>query len=171
MYKDDKFFEVLLVDGAIMYNVFNRATGVLDITYKDTSYICDLSSFSSSFPDRRKYTLQTCGLYLFACQILQLDGELVYDVVSGNYLILKQMNTSQKTDLTSLLLISIPSFLLPVISHSSGASGKIYGMASGQNSPPRLPPQSDSNRASSPVTIILFIIILILLICILYKKK
>lgn len=170
----DKFFEVLLVDGAIMYNVYNNTTGILDITYKDTTYICDLSSISVSFPDRRRYTLQTFGLYLFACQILQLNGEITYDVVAGNYLTIKQINTSQKTDLTSLLLISIPSFLLPVISHTTVPLQKLSDTASGWKPPPNLSSSSVSGHSSSSgsmIITVLAVIIVILLLGILYRKK
>lgn len=168
----DKFFEVLLVDGAIMYNVYNPVTGILDITYKDVSYLCDLSEFSSSFPERRRYTLQTCGLYLFACQSLQLDGELSYDTVAGNYLILKQRNTSQKSDLTSLLLISVPSFLLPILSHATTPSTKLTGAATGWNHPQEVSPKNGSSDSSySIILAILAIIIIIMLMVVIYQKK
>lgn len=174
MVAPDKFFEVLLVDGAIMYNVYNPTTGILDITYKDVSYTCDLSEFSASFPDRRRYTLQTCGLYLFACQKLTLELDLSYDTVAGNYLFIKQKNTAEKSDLLSLLLISVPSFLLPILSQSASPSIKMTGSASGWNQPKPsgVKPSSVDGEVSyvSIMIVVMAILIILLFMFILYKK-
>lgn len=175
MVAPDKFFEVLLVDGAIMYNVFNPATGILDISYREVSYTCDLSEFSSSFPERRRYTLQTCGLYLFACQKLNLELDLSYETVSGNYLFIKQKNTAEKSDLLSLLLISVPSFLLPILSQSATPSIKMSGSASGWNQPgpgEKLSPKTTEGDSSyiNIMLVVLAIIIIFLLMFTLYRK-
>jgi len=176
MVAPDKFFEVLLVDGAIMYNVFDTSTSILDITYRDVSYTCDLSEFSSSFPDRRRYTLQTCGLYLFACQKLALDLNLSYDVVAGNYLIFKQKNMMEKSDLLSLLLISVPSFLLPVLSQSASPSIKMTGTATGWNyknegSANISPTSSGETSTVTILLVVLVILVIITLMYIIYHKK
>lgn len=164
MVAPDKFFEVLLVDGAIMYNVYNPSTGILDITYRETSYLCDLSGLTASFPERRRYTLQTAGLYLFACQMHDLDTNLTYDTVTGNYLLIKQKNSSSKSDLLALILISVPSFLLPVISNTQPTSIKINGSFNyPQNVTPSSTSDSDGRITSILLTFLVFVIIVLLI--------
>lgn len=112
----DRFFEVLLVDDAIMYNVYNPSSKTLVITYNDATFTYDLSSFAESYSNRKKYTLQSAGLYLYACDLFEFNNTLTQDAILANYIKFKQMD-KDKSNLVSLILVTISSFLLPVYSH------------------------------------------------------
>ena len=166
----DKFFEVLLVDGAVMYNVYTPSTGILVITYKDTSYTSDLSEFITNFPSRKKYTLQTYGLYLFACHILNLDKRLAYETIVSNYMHLKGLNGTENSNLISLLLISVPSFLLPAFSDQVDVEKNVTINSSGASNHKEV---INKKTTDGTANILLFISIIIVIALIYYiaKKK
>lgn len=160
----DKFFEVLLVDEAIMYNVYNPSTKTLVITYKDTTFTCDLSSLSDGFPERRKYTLQVAGLYLYACNRLEFDETLDRDTILSNYMKFKLME-KDKSNLISLLLVSVPSFLLPIFSHELAINTQSVDV---NIKPSSAPNDNIMKKENSPVTSILLVIAIIIIIILIY---
>lgn len=118
----DRFFDTLLLDGRILYSAFNGDTKILDLTYGDTLYELSLEGFIDLYPQRRKYTLQTAGLYYLACTLGRLTPSFLREDVLNNYGEFKIRNGVSKTDFVSLVLICIPAFLLTVIKGDSGST-------------------------------------------------
>jgi hypothetical protein len=67
------------------------------------------------YPNRKKYTLQTAGLYYLACVLGDLPASFLREDIVNNYKKFKARNEVSKTDFVSLVLICVPSFLLTVI--------------------------------------------------------
>lgn len=158
---EDKFFETLLLDGIIMYNVYSNKT--LVISYGDISYNINFEQAMNLFPNRRKYTLQTIGIYLFACFTLNLNTTLDRETIISNYSVFKGKNLERKTDLLSLLLVSIPSFVTPLL---SGGGGIPVSMSSTSLPSTKLNPipQTASPNQSSGLGMGIYILLTILII-------
>lgn len=113
---DDKFFESLLLDKKILTNLYDKSTNVLTISYDDDTFELSLHGFISIYLLRREYTLQTAGLYYVACTRNGIFPSFIRDDVISNYNVFKVLNQQSQTEFISLLLISIPAYLLPVVS-------------------------------------------------------
>lgn len=74
------------------------------------------------YPQRKKYTLQTAGLYYLACILGDLTPSFLREDLLNNYGEFRVRNEVSKTDFISLILICIPSFLLTVIKGDTGAN-------------------------------------------------
>lgn len=157
---EDKFFETLLLDGIIMYNVYNNKS--LNISYGDTSYHINFEQAMNLFPNRRKYTLQTIGIYLFACFTLNLNTTLDKETIISNYSVFKSKNIDRKSDLLSLLLVSIPSFVTPLL---SGGGGIPISLSNVSTSPKSIPSSQNLNtNQNSGIGIGIYILLTILII-------
>lgn len=118
----DQFFDTLLLDGRILYSKFHEDTQVLDLIYGETLYELSLRGFIDLYPQRKKYTLQTAGLYYLACVLGQLTPSFLREDILNNYGEFKLRNGISKTDFVSLILICVPSFLLTVIKGDTGSN-------------------------------------------------
>lgn len=156
---EDKFFETLLLDGIIMYNVYSNKT--LVISYGDISYNINFEQAMNLFPNRRKYTLQTIGIYLFACFTLNLNTTLDRETIISNYSVFKGKNLERKSDLLSLLLVSIPSFVTPLLSGGGGIPVSMSSLPSTKSNPI---PQTASPNQSSGLGMGIYILLTILII-------
>jgi hypothetical protein len=78
------------------------------------------------FPERKKYTLQSAGLYYLACTLGDLTPSFLRADILENYEEFKRRNSESKTDMLSLILICVPAFLLTVIKHDiSPSTGEV----------------------------------------------
>lgn len=118
----DQFFDTLLLDGRILYSTFHEDTQVLELIYGDVLYELSLRGFVDLYPHRKKYTLQTAGLYYLACALGQLTPSFLREDVLNNYGEFRTRNGISKTDFVSLTLICVPSFLLTVIKGDTGSN-------------------------------------------------
>lgn len=111
----DHFFRSLLLDQRILFSVYEEDTRILHLTYGDVTYDLSLNGFVNIYPNRKKYTLQTAGLYYLACVFGDLPASFLREDIVDNYKKFKARNEVSKTDFVSLVLICVPSFLLTVI--------------------------------------------------------
>jgi len=111
----DQFFKSLLLDQRILYSSYVPETRLLELTYDDTLYELSLAGFVNLYPNRKKYTLQTAGLYYLACILRDFTPSFLREDIVTNYERFRQINRESRTDFVSLVLICIPSFLLTVI--------------------------------------------------------
>jgi hypothetical protein len=121
---DDKFFDTLLLDKKILKNLYDRTTNVLSITYENETFDLSLQGFLSIYPQRKEYTLQTAGLYYIACSRNGIYPSFIRDDVLSNYNVFKVINQQSQTEFISLLLISIPAYLIPVVTDVSSTSAQ-----------------------------------------------
>lgn len=121
---DDKFFDTLLLDKKILKNLYDRTTNVLSITYENETFDLSLQGFLSIYPQRKEYTLQTAGLYYIACSRNGIYPSFIRDDVLSNYNVFKVINQQSQTEFLSLLLISIPAYLIPVVTDVSSTSAQ-----------------------------------------------
>lgn len=167
---EDKFFETLLLDGIIMYNVYSNKT--LVISYGDVSYNINFEQAMNLFPNRRKYTLQTIGIYLFTCFTLNLNTTLDRETIISNYSVFKVKNLERKTDILSLLLVSIPSFVTPLLSGGGGIPISMSSTPSPKSIPASQPlAQTQSSGLGVGIYILLTILIILVAVSMIMNQR
>jgi hypothetical protein len=114
---EDKIFDTLLLDKKILYNQYNPQTKSLSIKYDVDSYELSLQGFIAIYPTRKEYTLQTAGLYYVACLRYGLYPSFIRDDVVSNVHVFQALNRQTHSDFLSMVIVSIPVYLLSVISN------------------------------------------------------
>lgn len=114
---EDKLFDSLLLDKKILYNKYDQQSKVLSIQYDNDRYELSLQGFLAIYPTRKEYTLQTAGLYYLACLRYGLYPSFIRDEVVSNHHVFQALNRQTQSDFLSLVIISLPVYLISVISN------------------------------------------------------
>jgi hypothetical protein len=140
---EDKIFETLLLDKKVLYNQYNTTTKVLTIKYDTDSYELSLQGFLAIYPTRKEYTLQTAGLYYLACLRFGLYPSFIRDDVISNLHVFQALNKQTQSDFLSLVIVSLPVYLISVISNVPSTPAQEV-LRSSQSLPKTLDRKSDS---------------------------
>lgn len=111
----DKFFGSLLLDQRILYLDYNVETHHLTLSYDGVRYELSFQRFVDEYPLRKPFTLQSAAIYYLACVIWEQPPSFLRDDILANYRFFRERNLETRTDLLSMVLICVPSFILPVI--------------------------------------------------------
>lgn len=153
---EDKLFDTLLLDKKVLYNQYNSNTKVLTIKYDTDSFELSLQGFLAIYPTRKEYTLQTAGLYYVACLRFGLYPSFIRDDVVNNLHVFQALNKQSQSDFLSLVIVSLPVYLISVISNVPSTPAQEV-LRSSQSLPKTIDRKSDGYN--SPDSIIYVVLI------------
>jgi len=153
---EDKIFDTLLLDKKILYNQYSSQTKVLTIRYDNDNYELSLQGFLAIYPTRKEYTLQTAGLYYMACLRYGLYPSFIRDDVVNNLHVFQALNKQTHSDFLSLVIVSLPVYLISVISNVPTTPAQEI-MKSSQSLPKHIDRKSEGYSSPDGIVFILLV--------------